>query len=593
MAVLREHWGSRIGFILASIGSAVGLGNIWRFNYLAYKWGGGTFILVYLFALFTAALPILVLEFGIGHRFRRVSPLAFRKVSKPLEVIGWIPAVQMIFLVSYYCVILAYTLNYLYFSLRLSWGSDTNDFFFNQFLHVSESPWKLGTVVPGIFLTLLIVWFLNWVVIARGLQKGMELFSKILMPILVLLAVILVIRGVTLPGASVGIGAYLTPDWGKLGQPGLWLDAYSQIFFSLSVGFGIMITFASFLPRRANLAGDALTVALANSGFSVFVGFASFGTLGYLAHTSGKQLSEVVQSGIGLAFVVFPEALSKLPLPQVFAVLFFLTLFIAGFTSSLSLVEAVTDTFWDKYRWVKRKVVTGLCLFAFIVGLLFITKSGLYLLDITDHFISTYVLLFVGAAECVVIGWVYGIDRMIKHISAQPGMSLRSIFGTIMTYVVPLIMVGIAYAVGHISIQRAVSALTAIGETRPFTWFVNVASAGWPALVIFAAAMFVFVWSLRAREAEQFAVLIKYFIPAILIFVFYEGWFKEFQAAYSDYPVGALALFGGGFLLHIVVLGFLFAHSRGHPEVEAKLDAPESSLEVEAEPEALPPQPEV
>ncbi len=577
MGTNREHWGSRLGFVLASIASAIGLGNIWRFNYLAYKWGGGTFILVYLFALFTAALPILVLEYGIGHKFRRVPPLAFRKINSSFEVVGWIPTVQMIFLASYYCVILAYVLNYLVFSPTLAWGSDPNSFFFNSFLQISDSPWELGSIVGVIAISLLVVWFLNWVVIVRGLQKGMELFSKLLMPILAILAVILVIRGVTLPGASIGISAYLKPDWAKLGQPQLWLDAYSQIFFSLSVAFGIMITFASFLPPRARLAGDALTVALANSGFSIFVGFASFGTLGYLAYTTGKQISEVVQSGIGFAFVVFPEALSKLPLPSLFAVLFFLTLFIAGFTSSLSLVEAVCDVFCDKYKWARRNVVTGICVFSFIIGLLFITRAGLMLLDITDHFISTYILLAVGAAECIIIGWIYGIDRLIRHIHLQPGMSLRSIFGTLMSYVIPLIIIIIAIAVGYTNLAKAdreIALAQALSLPQQIAYYSQLLVVP---VLIGLIGIGIFVWSIQAKKGEQFAFLIKYFIPAVLIFVFYEGWFKEFQSSYGGYPAGAVVLIGGGFLLHIIILAFLFAHSKAHPQVETELQEEKSA----------------
>jgi len=577
MATVREHWGSRFGFLLASIGSAVGLGNIWRFNYLAYKWGGGTFILVYIFAILTAALPILILEYGVGHRFRRVAPLAFRRIGKPLEVIGWIPAVQMGFIAVYYCVILAWVLNYLYFAPTLAWGEDTNGFFFDHFLQASGSPWSLQVIVPAILLTLFIVWFLNWVVIIRGLRQGMELYSKILMPILVLLAIILIVRGVTLPGSLDGIRAYLTPVWGKLGQPRLWVDAFSQVFFSISAGFGIMIAFASFLPKRTNLVSAGLTVALANSGFfEIILGLGSFGTLGYLAMKTGKPMEEVVTSGIGFAFVVFPEALSKLPwVPSLFAVFFFLTLFIAGFTSSLSLVEAVTATFRDKFRWARKRVVTGLCLFAFVLGLLFVTRGGLYILDIVDHFITPYVLLFIGTAECVIVGWIYGVDKLIAHHNRQPGMSLQALFGTVITYVVPVILLTISWALAVTNLGQAEEALTLATESGGSARFWAYASELWVPAIITVLALALFGWSLRARNNRQYAYLIKFWLPAVLTLVFYQGWFDEFKHAYGDYPAGALALFGGGFLLHIIVLGFLFAHSRGHPEVEAELDAPE------------------
>ena len=580
MEVTRAQWGSRFGFLLASIGSAVGLGNIWRFNYLAYKWGGGTFILVYIFAILTAALPILILEYGLGHRFRRVAPLAFRKIGKPLEVIGWLPAVQMFFIVVYYCVILAWVLNYLFFAPGLSWGGDTNSYFFTNFLKLSDSVWSLETVVPVILLTLFVVWFLNWVVIIRGLKKGMEFYAKLLMPILVLLAIILIIRGVTLPGSMQGIQAYLTPHWEKLGQPRLWVDAFSQVFFSISAGFGIMIAFASFLPRKTNVVSAGLTVALANSGFfEIILGFGSFGTLGYLAMKTGKPMEEVVTSGIGFAFVVFPEALSQLPFaPWLFAIFFFLTLFIAGFTSSLSLVEAVVATFWDKFRAARARIVTAVCMSAFVLGLVIATRAGLYILDIIDHYITAYVLLFVGVAECIIVGWVWGVDRLIKHLDRQPGMRVRALFGTIVTYIVPLILIVIAYFLAQTNLRGAIETLAAAGEPgAQLTLMSHVAVLWVPALIV-VAALALFGWGLASPGNAEYAMLIKFWIPAVLTLIFYQGWFGEFKEAYGGYPWTALVFFGGGVLLHIVTLGFLFARSRGHPTLESDLASEEQEF---------------
>ena len=572
MAVIRAQWGSRFGFLLASIGSAVGLGNIWRFNYLAYKWGGGTFILVYIFAILTAALPILILEYGLGHRFRRTAPLAFRKIGKRLEVIGWIPLVQMIFLVAYYCVILAWVLNYLFYSRSLPGVESTNEFFFTSFLHLSDSPWSMQTIVPIIAVALFIVWFLNWVVIIRGLQGGMELYAKLLMPVLAALVVIIIIRGVTLPGAGQGIAAYLTPVWEKLGQPSLWVDAFSQVFFSISAAFGIMIAFSSYLPRKANLVSAGLTVALANSGFfEILLGFGSFGTLGYLAHVSGKPMDEVVTSGIGFAFVVFPEALARLPgaawVPVVFTALFFLTLFVAGFTSSLSIVQAVTTTFWDKFRWARSRITTGLCLFAFVIGLVYVTHSGLFILDIVDNYISKYVLLFIGTCECIIVGWIWGIDKLIAHHNRQPGMKLQALFGTVITYVVPLILLVIAWFLGATSLKKLPGELALNPDAAMMLYISHLAVP----VIIGLAAFALAGWSITKRNNEQYTILIKYWIPVVLTLIFYQGWFGEFKEAYEGYPWGALAFFGGGMLLHIVTIAFLLASARGHPTLDDEL----------------------
>jgi len=584
MSVVREQWGSRMGFLLASIGSAVGLGNIWRFNYLAYKWGGGTFILVYIFAILTAALPILILEYGLGHRFRRVAPLSFRRIKRPLELIGWIPAVQMFFIVVYYCVILAWVLNYLYYSLNgaLMNAPSTNDFFFKDFIQLSDSVWNLETVVPAILVTLFVVWFLNWIVIIRGLKNGMEFFAKILMPILVLLAIIIIIRGVTLPGSMTGVAAYLQPHWDKLGQPRLWVDAFSQVFFSISAGFGIMIAFASFLPPKTNLVSAGLTVALANSGFfEIILGFGSFGTLGYLAYTKGVALDEVVTSGIGFAFVVFPEALKLLPwAPALFLFLFFLTVFIAGFTSSLSLIEAVVSTIWDKFRISRARITTAICALAFVLGIVFVTKAGLYILDIVDHYITAYILLFVGAAECIVVGWVYGLDKLIAHHDRQPGMKIRHLFGTIVTGLVPVILLIIGYALALTNMSNISDTVTMAGATgREVFWAYVVAL--WVPLLIAAVAIGLVAWGLSSPGNAEYSILIKFWAPAVLTLIFYQGWFGEFKTAYEGYPWGALAFFGGGVLLHIIVFAVIITNSKGHHSLDQEQEDEEAGILAE------------
>ncbi len=586
MPVQREQWKNRFGFILACIASAVGLGNIWRFNYLAYEWGGGTFIIVYIFAILTAAVPIVILEFGLGHRHRRTAPLVFRRISKPLEVIGWIPCVQMVFLISYYAVVLAWVTNYLVYAPTLAWGSDTNTFFFNTFLQTSGSVWKLETVVPAIVLTLALVWLFNWWVISRGLQKGMELFSKILMPVLAVLALILVIRGVTLPHAMDGITAYLTPDWTKLGQPRLWVDAFSQIFFSISAAFGIMIAFASYLPRRTSMVSSAFSLALANSGyFEIFLGLGSFGTLGYLAHISGKPLDQVMQSGIGFAFVIFPEALSRMPIwPEFFAVCFFMLVFFAGITSSMSIVQVVASTFWDKFRWPMKAILTALAVFGFALGLLFVTRGGLYALDIVDHYISSYILLFIGVAECIIVGYIYGVDKIIRHHNLQPGLKLAQLFHWVMTFIVPAILLIIAAALAWTNLVKAEVALSIAAQYETPAAGAQLwayAAKLWVPALIAVGALAVSGWSWRCKRNEQFTVLIKYWIPGLLTLIFYQGWFGEFKEAYGSYPAGALAFFGGGFLLHIILIAFLLAHGKGYASLDEDMDADELAAEAE------------
>jgi len=265
MAAEREQWKSRMGFLAAAIGSAIGLGNIWRFSYLCYDNGGGAFLIPYVVALLTAGIPILILEYALGHRLRGAAPTALRRVGKGWELLGWWAVVFVMFGIElYYTCVISWCVNYFRFSFSLAWKDDPGAFFSKTFLQVSDSPWDMGRPVPAIVVGLVIVWFLNWVITARGVQKGVEVACKIFLPLMFVLTLVLVVRGVTLPGAAEGIATYLRPDWSRLKDTKVWMDAYGQIFFTLSVGFGIMIAYASYLPKDADIATNAIITAVAN-----------------------------------------------------------------------------------------------------------------------------------------------------------------------------------------------------------------------------------------------------------------------------------------------------------------------------------------
>ncbi len=249
----REEWGSRTGFLLAAIGSAVGLGNIWRFPYVAYENGGGAFLIPYFFALLTAGIPILILEFGIGHKFKGSAPLSFRKISKNAEWLGWWQVFISFIIMMYYVVIIAWSANYIWFSVGLKWGKDTNTFLFSEYLHISNGVWNFGGIQWPIFFTLLGVWVIIFFILFRGVKAGIEKASKVLMPLLAVIMILFTIRGVTLPGAVKGLNVLLTPDFSKIFDANTWVAAYGQIFYSLSVAFAIMITYSSYLPKKQRL----------------------------------------------------------------------------------------------------------------------------------------------------------------------------------------------------------------------------------------------------------------------------------------------------------------------------------------------------
>ncbi|MEE1942514.1 sodium-dependent transporter [Streptomyces sp. TRM 70361] len=403
----REAWGSRAGFLMAAIGSAIGLGNIWRFPSEAYKNGGGAFLLPYLLALLTAGLPLLILEYVIGRRYRRSPPAAFRRMSAPAQVIGWWQVAICCVIAAYYAVILAWAVRYVGFSVGERWGDDPDAFFFGDFLGTAEQPGWISSYVGGVFWPLLVIWIAVLVVLVLGVRRGIELANRIFIPLLVLFFVALVIRAVTLDGAATGLDALFSPDWGALTRGSVWVAAYGQIFFSLSVGFGIMITYASYLRRRADLTGSALVAGFANSSFEILAGIGVFATLGFLSLNTGTPVDETVTSGIGLAFVAFPTIISNMPLGTLFGLLFFGSLVIAGLTSLLSIVQVPVAAVQDRTGLGRTPAVLGVGgAIALASILLFPTDSGLYLLDAADHFINQYGIALASLAAVVTVAWL-------------------------------------------------------------------------------------------------------------------------------------------------------------------------------------------
>ena len=239
----REQWGSKMGFIIAAVGSAVGLGNIWRFPYLVYSNGGGAFLIPYFFAIFTAGIPLLILEYGVGHKFRGSTPLSIAKGNKKWEWLGWWPSINAFIILCYYSMILSWAINYFRFSFFKSWGSDPNGFFYNNFLNLSSSPFQLGGIVFVILFGIALLWAVNWFICFRGIKSGIEKVNKVLLPVLISIMIFIVIKSVNLEGASFGLNTLFTPDWSMVLKPKVWVAAYGQVFFSLSIAMGIMMTY--------------------------------------------------------------------------------------------------------------------------------------------------------------------------------------------------------------------------------------------------------------------------------------------------------------------------------------------------------------
>lgn len=437
----RDQWGSKMGFILAAVGSAVGLGNIWRFPYLLYSNGGGAFLVPYFIALFTAGIPLLILEYGIGHKFKGSAPLTFYRASKKWEWLGWFPSIISFVILTYYTMILSWALNYVFLSFNQSWGSDTNSFFFNDFLHLSDGPFQLGQMQWLILLGITIIWFLNWFICYKDVSKGVEKLNKVLLPTIVVIMIIIVIRGVTLPGATVGLNKLFTPDWNKVLTIDVWMDAYGQVFYSLSIAMAIMITYSSYLPKKTDINNSAFMTAFANSSFEYLAAIGIFSILGFMSYSEGIPIEEVATESIGLAFVVFPKVFSVMgTFGNFFAVLFFGALFFAGMTSCVSLIETFSSAVRDKTGISRKKVVTIICILGYMVSGVYSTGAGLYFLDIIDHFINTYGLIVIGLLETIVIGWFVGAKVIRKHNNSVSIYSIGKWWDVVIRYITPSIL---------------------------------------------------------------------------------------------------------------------------------------------------------
>lgn len=437
----REIWGSRAGFILASVGSAVGLGNIWRFSYLAYENGGGAFLIPYFVALLTAGISLMILEFSLGNMFGASAPLSLKKARRSFEWIGWWAALSGYIITMYYTVIVGWALVYLFEAFTLGWGADPGSFFTEDVLQLSASPWELGGFSWTVALSMLAIWGMTWLIERKGIQQGIEKANKIFMPLLWVLTFLLVFRALTLPGALDGIDWYLKPSFSALLDYRVWLAAYGQIFYSLSLGMAIMITYASYLPKKSDIVNNAFIISFANGAFSFTMGFAVFGTLGYMAFTKGVGIEEVVTESIGLAFVVFPEALSLLPgLRTLTAVTFFTCLVIAGLSSLVSLVEAFSSALVDKFSLERSKAVNLTIAIGALGSAIYATKGGLYWLDIVDHFINVYGLILIGILEALAVGWVLKGKKLKEWANRFSEVQAGSWWDISIKVIVPLLL---------------------------------------------------------------------------------------------------------------------------------------------------------
>jgi len=476
----RERWGSRTEFVLATVGNCVGVGNVWRFPYLCYKNGGGTFLIPYFLALALVGTPIFMLELAVGQRFGKGNAHSYQKLHKRLIGVGVASTCMAYVTLWYYNIIVAWTIVYMAHSLRspnrTPWGPKTVDserFWdhavlwesdgFEEFRGVTSFQLVLGSVFA-------------WIALFFTTKNGVKSTGKVAyvtatLPYLLL--AMLVLRGVTLKGAGEGLRFYLKPQFSKLFEsPDPWLDAANQIIYSLGVGTGQLVAFGSYNPKDEDVVFDSVAIAGLNSFTSLFAGIAIFSIIGHKAQRDGEKVADVVDSGEGLAFVAYPDGLSTLPGAGVWCFIFFGMLFFLAIDSSMAMLEAwmtlladfglfkpdsskdLDDDVVDEGK--RAKGVFFSCLFGFCVSFIFITRPGIYWFTLVDSFV-VWGVFAVAALECWGVARLYGAENFAKDIYDMTRRKVPQLIITCWTHVTPSLCV----------ILGLVSFVVAMADTHP------------------------------------------------------------------------------------------------------------------------------
>jgi neurotransmitter:Na+ symporter, NSS family len=410
----RGGFGSRLGFVLAAAGSAIGLGNIWRFPYTAAENGGGAFILVYLVCIALVGVPVLLAELAMGRASQRNPVGAFRALV-PGGLWPWVGGLGVVTgfgILAFYSVVAGWTLGYLYRALTGEFaGGLSSEASASAFAELIADPARVITMTTAFLL-------LTVLVVRGGVHGGIERMSKILMPVFLALLAFLAVRAITLPGAGEGVAFMLSADFGKL-KPLVLLDALGQALFSLSLGMGAMITYGSYLPRSENMPSAAITVALFDTFIALLAGFMIFPAL----FATGVDPA----AGAGLVFVVMPTIFDQLPGGLFFAVLFYVLLTIAALTSTISLLEVVVAYFVDEKGWKRERAVWGVGAGALMLALpsalsfgavpgLGAFLGGKSFFDLQDLVFGSFSLAVGAFLIAVFVGWRWGTGAALSEI---------------------------------------------------------------------------------------------------------------------------------------------------------------------------------
>lgn len=453
----RETWSKKIDFLLSVIGFAVDLANVWRFPYLCYKNGGGAFLVPYLLFMVIAGMPLFYMELALG-QFNREGAAGVWKICPVLKGVGFTVILISLYVGFFYNVIIAWALHYFFssFTAELPWthcnntwnspncsdahpgnasdGAGLNDsfrttpaaeYFERGVLHLHESrgiddlgppQWQLTSCL---LLVIVLLYFSLW----KGVKtSGKVVWITATMPYVVLFALLL--RGITLPGALDGIRAYLSVDFHRLCEASVWIDAATQICFSLGVGFGVLIAFSSYNKFTNNCYRDAIITTSVNSLTSFSSGFVVFSFLGYMAQKHSVPIGDVAKDGPGLIFIIYPEALATLPLSSAWAVVFFTMLLALGIDSAMGGMESVITGLIDEFQLLHRHrelFTLFIVLATFLLSLFCVTNGGIYVFTLLDHFAAGTSILFGVLIEAIGVAWFYGVRQFSDDIQQMTG----------------------------------------------------------------------------------------------------------------------------------------------------------------------------
>ncbi|WP_427831901.1 sodium-dependent transporter [Methanobrevibacter intestini] len=436
----KNEWGSNLSFLLAMIGSAVGLGNIWRYPYVLYSNGGGAFFIPYIVAILIMGIPFLILEYGVGYNFKSSFPKAVKSISKKWEYLGWFLPVAVFMILIYYSAILGWDGFYVIISAFKGWGADPNAYFTGSFLQTNDTLGGLGTFVPFVAIAMLVGWVIMWVISHTDLEKGLGRVSKVLVPLLFAIMIFIVLFSLTLPGAGIGLAELYNPDWSLLLNFNIWMAAFGQMIFSLSLGMSIAFTYASYTKDDSDLVSNALWVTVANCGFENFAAIGVFSILGYMSLQSGVAVPDLVTQGTGLVFIVYPTVFNVLgDWASVIGPLFFFTVYLAGLTSILSTIEPLSFSIQNKFGWSRNKTMTVLCVFGAAVSMIYATAMGSYILGIADTFVNQIAILIGVIFECIVFAWIFKAENIIPKLNAKSkSIKLGKWWLVVVKYVLPI-----------------------------------------------------------------------------------------------------------------------------------------------------------